>query len=113
MDRCWLCCQIRKQRKDNKTFARRHHPPAGLIAFGVLIMCDHRARTVRLHNSRRTFSCAYCARVREHPYFDYLYVRDYHAYCDYCGRWMEIENKITSKTEEENNAEREKKSKIT
>jgi hypothetical protein len=44
---------------------------------------------------------------------DYLYVRDYHAYCDFCGRWMEIENKKTSETEEENNTAREKKPAIT
>jgi Fe2+ or Zn2+ uptake regulation protein len=70
-------------------------------------MCHYSPRTVRLHNSGRTFSCAYCARVREHPHFDYLYARDHHAYCDYCGRWMEIENIITSEIEEESNATRE------
>jgi hypothetical protein len=70
-------------------------------------MCDGPPRTVRLHNSGRTFSCAYCARVREHPYFDYLYVLDYHAYCDYCGRWMKIENNITSESEEKSNTARE------
>jgi len=78
-----------------------------------LLMCNYCQRTVRLHKSGRTFCCAYCIRVREHPYFDYLYVRDHHAYCDFCGRWMEIENKTTSETEEENNTAREKKPAIT
>ena len=64
-------------------------------------MCDCSPRTVQLHKSGRTFCCAYCLRVRAYPYFDYFYVRDYHAYCDYCDRWMEIENKMTSETEEE------------
>jgi hypothetical protein len=44
---------------------------------------------------------------------DYLYVRDYHAYCDYCGRWMKIENYITYETEEEYHAALGKKPAIT
>jgi hypothetical protein len=60
------------------------------------MMCNYCQRTVRLHKSGRTFCCAYCIRVREHPHFDYLYVRDHHAYCDFCGCWMEIEDNITS-----------------
>jgi hypothetical protein len=42
------CCQIRKQRKDNKNSARRHHPPAGLINSGpnyVRLFAAHRSTT--------------------------------------------------------------------
>jgi hypothetical protein len=70
-------------------------------------MCDCQPRTVRLHVGGRSFRCAYCARVREHPHFDYYYALDGHAYCGDCGRWMKIENNTTFKAEEESAAAKE------
>jgi transcription elongation factor Elf1 len=65
-------------------------------------MCDYcQPRTVLLHRGGRTFTCAYCARTQEHPYFVYDYAREGHDYCGVCGKWMEIENYVPFKTEEE------------
>jgi hypothetical protein len=77
---------------------------AGFIKREFLTMCYCQPRTVLLLDGGRTFRCAYCHRVREHPYFIYDYARDGHAYCGECGLWMKIENYTPFQTEAESKA---------
>jgi hypothetical protein len=70
-------------------------------------MCDCQTRTVLLHVGGRSFRCAYCARVQEHPHADIYFALDGHVYGGECGRWMKIENDIRAKLEVESAADSE------
>ena len=101
------CRVVKKRRKDSRNASQPSPLSAGLLRRSTLAVCECQSLTVRLDATGRYFTCAYCLRVREHPYFDRLYLLDGHAFCDRCGRWMRIENYRTFATEEEYDAARE------
>jgi hypothetical protein len=57
--------------------------------------------TVRLHNDGRCFTCPFCRRVGRFPPFDIFFCPDAHAYCEFCGRCMKVENFKMFKSEGE------------